>query len=207
MQRRVLLFLGLLVCVPAVAQAAVTITAGSHPLLADTPGQVIDILVSSDGEGINVVDLYMTIDGNVGPAASFEGYNPWGAPTVWDDPPGGAGNWTDNGYPAVSPGDLKFAQGVALNNVNNDVSGNGIIAQVTIDTTGFFFGDGPWVLQLTNEDWGDTSVANSDGVPETFLIDGEISIVPEPASLVMGLFAAAALGAVVIRRRRVRTAA
>jgi hypothetical protein len=39
------------------------------------------------------------------------------------------------------------------------------------------------------------------------LVNGTITIVPEPGSIVMGLFAAAGLGAVVIRRRKARKAA
>jgi hypothetical protein len=200
MNKRVLIFLGLLVFVPSMALATVTISAGNHVLLPNTPGQVIDILISTDAaDGINALDLYMDVNGGNPAAPVITNYNTQALPTIW-----GAAATTHSVYgPPYEPPPptLVFATGVFLNNSASNVPASGILAQLEIDTTGFFPGDGPWPLRLENNDWGETVTGNSSGPLLFVRVDGEISIVPEPSSVVLALFAAAAMGAVVIRRR------
>jgi hypothetical protein len=194
------MILGLLVTTTSVAQAAVTLTAGNHPLLPNTPGQVVDILISTDAsDGVNALDLYLDINGGNPSAPQFDSFT-FGAPAIWAAAATSPSVYGDPYEPP--PSTLVFASGIFLQNATTDVPASGILARLTVDTTGFFAGDGPWPLRLENGDWGETVMGNSVGVLPFIRQDGEISIVPEPSSLVLTLLAAAALGAVAIRRRR-----
>jgi hypothetical protein len=198
MRLRVIFFVGMLACAPTVGQAVVTVSAGLHTLIPNTPGQVIDILISyTEGEGVNALDLYIDINGGIGPAPVITGFNLQGAPTIW-----AAAATTHSVYgPPYEPPPptLAFASGVFLNNSAANVPASGVLAQLEIDMTGIF--GGTWVIRLENSDWGETVMGNSSGPLPFIREDGAITQVPEPASLVLALLASTALTAVGIRRR------
>jgi hypothetical protein len=201
MKRAILLVVALSICAPAATQATVTISVGNHLLLPNTPGQVIDIIVSSDGEGLNAMDMYLDVNGGIGPAPLITGFNLQFAPTVWAAQPN-----TPSVYGAPyepPPGTLVFSSGVFLNSLAVNVSGNGIVAQIEFDTTGLLGGVFP--VRLQNDDWGPTVLATNTGPLDPVLVNGSVVIgIPEPGSMVLGLLAVAALGIVASRSRPLR---
>jgi len=77
--------------------------------------------------------------------------------------------------------------------------GSSLLAVLTFDTTGFNPGDN-WDLLLAGTVNGDTQILSAAGALS--IENGHVTIVPEPSSIVLGLFAVAGFGAVAIRRRR-----
>ncbi|REK05964.1 MAG: PEP-CTERM sorting domain-containing protein [Planctomycetota bacterium] len=180
-------------------------SAGDHLLQAETPGQTVQILVSSpfpldvppfnSPDGIQGLDLYIVVNNDSGPAPLITAVDIIGPGTIFDGNNTGQG---DFGPPYQAPG----LQVVATTTTGSGtVDPNGILAFVTFDTTGVPFGDYPW--SLTSPLFGPSDFAAAPG-SDAILIDGVLTVVPEPASIVMGLFAAAGLGAVMIRRRRAK---
>jgi hypothetical protein len=86
------------------------------------------------------------------------------------------------------------AEGVVLQ--SGTISADGLLATLTIDTTGFFAGDPvtSWTLNMSSTLNGVTDFA---GAPAQ-ITDGTITLVPEPATLsLLGLG-----GLAMLRRRR-----
>jgi MYXO-CTERM domain-containing protein len=218
MQRRVLPFLalGLLLCVASPAMAHLTVTAGNHILLPNTPGQDITIMISSDtNEEISGLDLYLVINGGDSTVDQP------GVPRITAENLTGPGTTfslvASTTFPYGDPWDVvngtSFGQNTAFGAAPNATSGpnadapvntNNVLAIITVDTTGILFGS--WPLSLTDPFiFGPTLLSKVTGPvdPSGYtLIDGSLNIVPEPSSIVMGLFAAAGLVAVAVRRRR-----
>jgi len=93
------------------------------------------------------------------------------------------------------------------------ISSNGLLATLVISTVGAT--PGVYDLRLITEVTGGGGGANSSfsftgagttGGTSSFT-NGTITVVPEPSSVVLGLFAAAGLGAVALRNRRARKTA
>ncbi|MGD9721335.1 MAG: PEP-CTERM sorting domain-containing protein [Pirellulales bacterium] len=217
MHRRVIAFLslGLFLCLPTVALGHITVTAGNHQLLPNTPGQVIDILISTDAaEEISGLDLYVLING------ADSSVDQAGVPRITAvDLTSAAvalGAVASTTFPYGDPWEVangtSFGQNTAFGAAPNATSGpsadapaTGILAKYTIDTTGI--NAGLWPLSLTDPFiFAATLLSKVTGPLEAgvdyTLVDGSLEIVPEPSSIVLGLFAAAGLAAVVIRRRR-----
>ena len=208
MQRRVLPFLvlGAVLCMSLTAQASTSFVAGFH-ILPNVPG-LYPIQIKAFGtdnlQGVNLSLLTGTNGGDatasIPDAPTLNSVSVVSAGTLFNtnnntESIGFAGSNVWQGGTATLAG---FLVGGA------DAFGN-VVANVIIDTTGF--GPGVYPLSvsgglgglLTPSDWGGSSVPT--------WTDGTISIVPEPSSVVFGLFAIAGLGAVAIRRRRSRKAA
>jgi len=212
MHRKVGLAFVVLACLATAAQAA-TITVGDHQLLPNTAGQTIVITVTG-GDATQGVALNAQIaDG--GPDAADLGGTPAGLGPAFTGGSVTAGTI----YAANNTGDqdlntpnppgqpLPFRQVFwhQTSTASGSVAANGILAILTVDTTGFTslspgdLGLGKWSLILgPNQINGPTNF----GSFTPTIIDGSITIVPEPTSVVLGLFAAAGLGAVAIRKRR-----
>lgn len=200
---------GLLVLLLAASPAlAATITVGNHDFL---PGEVRWIPINVTGADpvdlIQGVDFYVQVaDGgpeNITrvPAGSIDGpeitavdlINSSGnGPTIFS--PNNTGQNTPPGLPQVAVAFTTTSTGT--------VAAQGTLAWVEIDTKSFPVTDpnNPWELVLTGTDGEprfDTVFAPP-SVPLT-IVNGTITIIPEPATLVMlvGL-----LGAVVLLRRR-----
>lgn len=75
---------------------------------------------------------------------------------------------------------------------------NGVLAFVTLDTTGVAFG--PWSLSLTNVQLGPSDFATDPG-NDAILIDGCLNCIPEPSTLVLASLALGWMCIVGIRRR------
>ena len=192
-----------LVCGMATSAFAVPIISLSDWWLpSGVPGQVLPITIADNGQGtpipgapagqIGEVELNLFIDLGgpiitnidlIGPGTIFNGNNV------------GQTNLPD---PYATPGNQPSA---FTRTVTGFVSANGVLAYVTVDTTGIK--KGFYNFSLTNE-LGPTNVGDTEVLP--FFVRGSIFVdVPEPASIVMGLMGAAALGSLVIRKRLARS--
>jgi MYXO-CTERM domain-containing protein len=207
MQRRVFLLLGLMLVLPAFAQASViSIQPGQEILQPGLAGQTVTLLISG-ADLYSDSNLRMSINGGVGPAPAVEAvFGDTGgtitgallAGSVWAGGSGGIGG-PPNGTTADSSG-LETIVALATNGFAAQNTG-GIYATLTVTTVGV--GAGDYVVDLSATDLllSDPETGEFVFVPLTF---GPLtlSVVPEPSSIVMGLFAAAGLAAVVVRRRR-----
>jgi len=195
MIRMMLMAVALVACSAIAASAAPTITAGYHQLLPNTPGQVISILASGEGaaDALQGVDLFLVVGGGTdGPIVT--GLDLIGAGTIF------AGNNTgqqDFGAPYIPPS--REVVGITTT-TSGTVSPNGVLAYLTLDTTGLTSGD--FTLSLTSEVIG-PSVLYPSGGASTILVNGTLSVVPEPGSIVLGMFGAIGIAAIAIRRRRI----
>jgi hypothetical protein len=203
MQRRFVVLVAVIavLAMPALVSAAVTVNVGNHVLQPNQAGQVVDIIITSTaGEGLNSMDLDILLAGPGSPTATALSLN--GVGTLF------AQN-ASTIFPGIDPpSDTELFQSVANNAAVNSVIGaSSVLARVTFDTTGIFAGVFPWSVDDAEASGGGSfgsSFQATGGPVIPQLIAGELSIfvVPEPSSIVLGLFAAAGMASVVIRRRR-----
>ena len=207
MQRRVFLLLGLILALPAMAKAS-TISA-SAPIVELQPGlggQTVTLFISG-GDFYQFGDFFALINGGVGPAPAVEAIFgdttttiPSGnlAASVWVGGGGGIGS-PPNGTTFNSPGLNPL---VALNTQGNaSVNTAGVYMVLTMTTVGVSQGDyfvDMSATTLSNGLDGDLEPIPTPLDAQSFIL----RVVPEPSSIVMGLFAAVGMAAVVIRRRR-----
>jgi hypothetical protein len=179
----------------AVAHAVPSMIVGNWNLLPNTPGQVVQVLVDSSEEQVAGLDLYLFVNNNVGPAPIITAVDIIGPGTIFN--PNNVGQTT-----LGPPYDVPGLQTSSITTTSAGfVTADGILAFVTVDTTGIFAGTFP--VSLTNPDLGPSDFAVDPG-NDAILVNGQWNVIPEPSSIVMGLFAAAGLGAVMIRRRFAR---
>lgn len=208
MQRRVFLLLGLILALPAMTKAS-TISAQGGPvvnLLPNTAGQTVTLLISG-GDFYQFGDFFALINGGTGPAPAVEtvfGDNLTTIPaanlagSVWAGGAGGIGS-PPNGTTFDSPGLNPLVSLATAGNAS--VNTEGVYLTMTVTTVGVPAGQYFVDLSATTLSNG----LDGDLEPIPTPLDAQsftLSIVPEPSSIVMGLFAAAGLAAVVIRRRR-----
>lgn len=216
MQRRVLPFLvlGILLCAAVPAQAVITVSFGNHTMN-QGESKTFAVTVTSEGGDpeISAVDLYIEIgDGNTGPYPFATNVDMLTGTTfsvvsssqaAYGDP-WEVENGTSTGY---KPAFAVFAN--ATTAPNGDVPATGDLANITWDSTGAPIG--VYQVFLTSQELGDTLVGSLSGLlninDQYFIEAGTIEVIPEPSSIVMGLFAAAGLAAVATRRLRRRKAA
>jgi MYXO-CTERM domain-containing protein len=204
--RQIILCAALLLSAATSAQASATLNVGDHFLLPNTPGQSFDIFVTGN-------DLVLGTDINSqiadsGPLAAGSIL----APTYTGDMlvPGAIFATNNTGIVDETSGlyGHEFLVLGTLTDPSTDgVIDNGLLVRLTFDTTGFT--SGSWPLLFSGTVNGDTAFGSllSDGTriyTSLTITNGSITIVPEPSSVVLGLFAAAGLFAVAVRRRRNR---
>lgn len=198
-----------ILCGARICQAATQIDVGNHLLLPNTPNQVIQIFVTGGDqiEGMNFNAQIGTDPENpVGiPVFQYEigGHSSYPGPTLSTVmapgsifAPPAAIHYND-----VTFFDTLWQAGVAP--PSGTVTASGLLATLVIDTTGI--SEGTWPLILANTLNGPTnwagSVVNGQEVPEPIIIDGSISIVPEPSSIALAACAAIGLCGIAFRRR------
>lgn len=189
----------------AAAQAAIVVTAGNHVLAANTPGQVINILITATaGEAVHSMDFTAGVNGGVAPAPIIADTNLNGAGTLFDASVNASTVF--NFGPGFEPPGLEVFQHVDFDtdNLNVPIGTDQLLAQLIIDTSGFAAGQ--WALDLVHSGFGQLTLFSDEGelgvaLPAT-LVSGTISIVPEPASWVLGCLSLCALVAVNATRRR-----
>ena len=180
----------MILAVAGAASAAITVTGGSHDLLPNTAGQTIDILISTDASDLttgcnlnvqlgnaqgtpDITNVEMHLTGQI-----FAGEVDW--------------TYADGGsaYPGIGMASMLVGDSA------NDPVASGTLATVTIDTTGLT--TGTWTLTMMGTLNLDSSMIFSSGSPSVSFVDGSVTVIPEPATmLLLGLGAVAA----VIRRR------
>jgi hypothetical protein len=201
MRLKVGLFTSALLVAATAARADLVVIVGYHALLPITPNQVVPVqVVAQGGEQVQGTTFRvqvgtgdgsdgapsMTADiGQTDPSTIFgtnnSGINDGSIPQFID-----LGTTTSAGTIALSPGDNLWGT-------------------ITFDTTGLG-ASGPFPLIMVGTIGGDSGL--SPFLPDAGLLitNGSVTIVPEPSSVVLGLFAVAGFGAVAIRRRRARNA-
>lgn len=173
-----------------VANAALVINVGSYTLLPNTPNQTVKIFVTG-GDAVQGLNFYAQVaDG--GPAAGGTVTGP--AITGVDILAGTIFAANNNG--ADNPGSVPQLAARTTTTLAGSVPGNGLLATLTFDTTGFTT-QRTWSLNLKNTLNGPTDFA---GTPAT-IADGSIIVnVPEPACILL-LFVG-----LMLRLRRTRMA-
>ena len=181
MRKPLFLAIVLAIGVPTVAAADSTIPVGNYSLLPDTPGQVIQIPVSGTDMApgadlaVQVGDGGPELGGTLGPAITSIGLT---SGTIFDVPD------AVQSTPAGNIPQVWFTS-VALTSDNpSSVPANGVLANVTIDTTGF--SSGAFALLLANVA---PSLAPPNGystdltfeVPNLTIDNGSITIIPAAA--------------------------
>jgi len=180
-----------LLCVVAPGLGA-TIDVGDFLLDPNTPGQEILIEI----QGTPGVDEVQGITLNVQVADGYPDYRPGDPPSTVDGPnitavdlvgPGTVfGSVANTGPNFIAQ--LEQIWVVGTTTASGSVTADGVLAVVTIDTTGWFAGDGPWELRLKDTLNGDTSLPGVSSPPT--IINGTIAV-PEPSTLLLGLVAGA----------------
>lgn len=162
------------------------IVVGNHHLAADTPGQQISLLVSG-GDAVEGLDFNVQIgDGG----AALNGITVAPVITSVDLLTGTifAGNNTGQ----VDLATLPLFDASTTTTAGGTVAASGLLATLTIDTTGFFGGSWPLELGATNNGPTDFALISAS------ITDGTISI-PEPAGMLLFFFGATIL---LLARRR-----
>jgi hypothetical protein len=203
MHRKVFLALGMVLCLGALAQGAITVsTGGPYVFAAGTTGNIVLITgVASAGEMVGGMN-FVVGTGNQGAGQPIISSVDILTGTVF------AANNTGQfpvGFPA--PGTVVV---YSVTTAAGTVSPTGLLGTLQISTVGVPVGI--YALNLKKNvgfpqptfNFAPTAVVRDDFTTDA---TAYIQVVPEPTSVVLGLFAAAGLGAVVIRRRRARKAA
>ena len=154
-----------------------SIDVGDHVLQADTPGQTITIRVSGS-QPVSGLNLLVQI-GDGGPALGGTA-----GPQITDV--NVATGILGDGLPYLEAAPLKLphaaASYIAITMSGVSVPADGVLAELTLDTTGFAVGT--WDLKLAGVLTGYPGPHNTDfaGIPAD-IHNGSITIVPEPATL------------------------
>lgn len=186
---RCLLVLALFVgCLSSAAVAEISIDVGDYDLLPNTPDQQILVFVTG-GDLVQGLDLNVLIaDGGPEIGGVIE------SPAITNTDILTGTIFQNNNTGVIDLGvSLQQFDARSTTTAAGTVAADGLLATLTIDTTGFFGGVFPLILSTTPN--GPTAFA---GVPAR-ITDGSISIVPEPGSCSWG---AVSLLAVSWRRRR-----
>jgi hypothetical protein len=212
---RCLLFLSA-IAVVAPAHALTTVDVGTHALLPNMPGQTIDIFASGP-DLIAGMDLFVRIaDGGPDPDLPAFARGVISGPVITDldiltgTVFGSNNTGSINGFATEEntfPDPYEQYENRSTTTASGAVIANGKIGTLTIDTTGFFVGSGPFALVLSSTAAGDTifiDFFSSVGakVPSS-ITDGLIVIaeVPEPGSLALALVALFATSSIALLRR------
>jgi hypothetical protein len=190
-----------------------TIVVGNHNLLPNTPGQVIHLTMTGT-DLYSGFDLLLLINGGSpgGPAVTHVfGQTISAIPTenlagsVWEGGLGGVAVNNPVGTTAVGTGYETMAI-FATTSFPGLTSGSGIVATLTLDTTGV--APGVYSFSLTDNPVGqsklhagiDLGTFDPIYAPLT-IFNGTLTVVPEPASVITAALALAGL-LIVARRRR-----
>lgn len=175
----------------ASAANAAVITVGSHTLLPNLAGQQVQLFVTG-GEMIQGIDFNLQVaDGGPGAFGTIVGPKITAVDlmtgTVF------AGNSGGSSDPGSVP---QLAIRAITTNPGTFVAANGLLATVTVDTTGF--ATGTWAFSMSSTANGPTKLF---GVPNpvTTILDGSLAVVvPEPAGMAGAAFL---VGGLLLRRR------
>lgn len=203
-------------CLATRAAASPTIIAGNHSLLPNTPGQQIYIRITpgpfGNTNGFGFLDgneqTVVGIDLNIGvlPSATLpasvrpilNAVDLIGPGLIYNTIPGAR----QLAFPPFNPPAWEVgAIAIALPGLT-EVFADGLLARITVDTTGILDeATWPFVLQLPSIGLP-TDVGQGDSNLSVFLVDGTLSIVPEPSSF--ALLGVGAISLLAVARRQMR---
>jgi hypothetical protein len=214
--RRVVFFLGTL-CVPAAALAN-SIVVGNHNLQPNQAGQVVNLIMTGS-DGYNTSDFGLLINGGLAGApvvthvfgvttgTAFSAADLAGS--IWEGGGGGIGSQFPYGTANVGTGRETIAALYTAGFTSSTASG--IYVSLTFNTAGV--APGVYSFSLTeNPVWPTRMFSGLDDELEPIpvpldIINGTLTVVPEPASMMLGLFAIVGLAVVTIRSQRRQSAA
>lgn len=153
--------------------ADLTIDIGDHVLQPNKPGQVISVYLSGTQRVQGIVFNIQLADGHPDvPGSRIDGPNITGVDLVG---PGTVfGSAANTGHNFVETREQIWVVGTSTS--NGTVAADGVLAYVTIDTTGWCGEDGPWELKLTGTFNGDTSFQGPSGRIVASVANGSIEI-------------------------------
>jgi len=168
---------GYLITLSANLQAALTINVGNTNLLPNTPGQAVQLFVNG-GDSVQGMNLYTLItDGFPAvPGSTQNGPNITGINLTT----GTIFSGNNTGAMFTSSDQYWISQ---ISTSTGTVAANGLIATLTVDTTGFNSGSGPFSLKLSGTPDGNTDFAP---VPVT-ITNGQLTIIPEPSTWILAV--------------------
>jgi len=156
-----------------IAAHGLAINVGEHILLPDTPGQVIPIHVSGVSTVQGVAFNLQLADGyHDVPSSTVDGPNVTNVDLVGPGTVFGTVPNTGNNF--IETREQIWIVGAATS--SGTVTADGVLANVTIDTTGWFEGDGPWELKLADTFNGDTNFQTPNGQIVPTIINGSVRI-------------------------------
>jgi hypothetical protein len=192
--------LACVLCVSPLHAEWLNVIGGDHDLLADTPGQVIDVLVKGDGE-VQGLNFYVMVgNGRTDKVPNITGVDIIGSATLFE--------WNNTGQlNDDQPADFRGFWGAGTTTSSGTVTpgpSGSVLAWIEIDTSGFSSGSFP--LFLTDVGLGDDlypmGFAGWEDNNDLTIYNGTLNIVPEPSSLLLMFFGVAGLGVVTVMRRR-----
>jgi uncharacterized protein (TIGR03382 family) len=201
MKCRLLSSLVLVAALVSPLRADMIVDVGSILLQPDTPDQSFLITVSSLGQpdeiqgvvfNAQVADGYPDVPGSHIAGPAITAIDLVGPGSIFGDAPyGNAGNDFPVQYRQIWLG------GTTVNEDSDPgttitVPAEGILAEVTVDTTGFFAGDGPWEFRLANTYNGDLEFESPAGPLHPTITNGWLTFseITEPGTgtlLLLGL--------------------
>lgn len=193
MIRKILLSSMLLIFLPTTnVLATPRVLVGDHILAPNTPGQTIEIIVF---HGVPVESLFLISQiGDGGP--DFGGSDL--GPRITDVDLLTGTIFEDNNIGQTNLIEFDLVRFNTTATENGSVLTEGILATLTIDTTGFFTGSWPLLLD------GTVLGRSNFGATPMLIANGSISV-PEPATVLLMVQALAVLlGLTAMRRQRIR---
>ncbi|MBI3840190.1 MAG: hypothetical protein HY288_19890 [Planctomycetia bacterium] len=215
MQRKVMLTLALVFGLATSAQAALSIVVGAHNYPAGTGVVSIPIQITG-GDLVTSTDINLEI-ATMSFVAGIGNFPPTGAsPAIsWQGAPSDiSNNFMSSSSHLFGDAGSDSANIDVFENLADPSSpiaastNGGVLINMIVDFTGFNSANNTWRIILgPNNGNGSTDFFNVSTPVPVQITDGTVSIVvPEPTSVVLGLFAAAGLGIVAIHKRRARRA-
>ena len=177
---------------PVTASAVPIVTAGNYNLQPNQPNQPVSISVTG-GDAVQGVELNARIGTGLGAIPKFTGG------TVITGTIFASNNQGDFGDGVIGNG-TSIPQILNLATATTGVTtvaASGLLGTLIIDTTGL--NAGTYALTLSNTENGPTVLTRPGNISTTTVIDGSITIVPEPATA--GLLVLST-GGLLLRRRR-----
>lgn len=188
MHRKIVLAIGLALALAAPCSALTTIFGGNHVFYTAGESTFPIIATSDSGEGIAAVDVFLLMEPSGPLITKIDVING----TVFET--NNQGQFAFGGPQFRTPG----YEPAYYTTTNFGTVPTGVVGWVTVDFTGI--APGVYNLSLENP-VGPSAVYDMFGVPGIY-VNGTVTLVPEPSSIMLGLFAAASLGAIALRRRR-----
>ncbi len=195
MLRTLTLSFAILVCLASAALATPNIVLTNYIMPAGTTGNAIDVFVTG-GDAVQGLGFIIDSNDNQPGGPIITAVDIVGPDTIF------FGNNTGQGGSPPPPA-TKVKQ--TTTTASGTVSANGVLGHVTFSTVGVLAG--VYDLRMTGmATAGGGSRTDFAGIAPT-ITNGTITVVPEPSSVVLGLFSLAGLSAIAIRKRRARRTA